>query len=201
MPRSPSSTRVSDEELVRSCLAEERDAWPRLLETFSGLAWTIARQRLSAAEAPEVVNTAFTTVWMKLSELRDPSKLTAWIGTIVRREVSSFCRKQALSRQVPTVSLSSHEDLTDHDQTDPDVLEIFEIVRSAVDSLPERFRPLARALFLENDSQNYAEIAVHLGMARGSLGPVRQRLLTHLRHQLEPQLRGFWGDGEIGEVA
>ncbi|MGE3164578.1 MAG: RNA polymerase sigma factor [Planctomycetota bacterium] len=184
---------------MRACLARTKGAWEQLLERFSGLAWSIACQRLSAAEAAEVVQSAFVAVWMKLAELRDPMRLTAWIASIVRREVSSFCRKQRLSRRV--LSLSSDAEISDRDRTeDSENLEIYQIVRDAIDAIPERFQPLARSMFLEHESQNYDKIAAELGLPRGSLGPMRKRILEQLRRNLAPVLRDSWYPLEIEDV-
>jgi DNA-directed RNA polymerase specialized sigma24 family protein len=62
------------------------------------------------------------------------------------------------------------------------------MVREAMAALDNRCDTLLRALFLESD-QSYVATAERLGIAVGSIGPIRARCLARLRTILNE--RGF----------
>lgn len=186
---------LTTEELVAACRAEREDAFSELVRVYGGLAWTIARrQGLTQAEASEVTHAAFVTVWLNIAELRDPSRLASWIATIVRREIFAYLRSKSSQRKIS--QLSTDDDVTANDPADRiETLEIAQIVRDAIHDLPDRYQSLAEAMFLQSESANYDQIAVSLNIPRGSLGPMRQRLLELLRRRLEPIFRDYWDEG------
>ena len=63
-------------------------------------------------------------------------------------------------------------------------LEEQDLVRRAVESLDGRCRDLMQLLFYSEEPLTYAEVAARLGIAEGSIGPIRGRCLERLRHQL-----------------
>src|SRR5205085_2086870 len=66
-------------------------------------------------------------------------------------------------------------------------LEQEQAVRRALAALGERCREILHALYFEEfrpGSVAYAEIAGRLGIARGSVGPTRQRCLEGMRREL-----------------
>ena len=54
-------------------------------------------------------------------------------------------------------------------------------LREAVDRLEPRARQLVELLFLQEEPLPYSEIAARLGIAEGSIGPTRARVLAKLR--------------------
>ena len=57
-------------------------------------------------------------------------------------------------------------------------------LRRAVDRLADRCRELVLLLFYADEPLSYGEIAERIGMAEGSIGPVRGRCLERLRRLL-----------------
>jgi RNA polymerase sigma factor (sigma-70 family) len=58
-------------------------------------------------------------------------------------------------------------------------------MRRAVERLEPRQRQLVELLFLQEEALPYSEIAARLGIAEGSIGPTRARVLAKLRTLME----------------
>ena len=68
------------------------------------------------------------------------------------------------------------------------MLEQQQLVREAVESLPERCRHLLTMLFYEKDELSYADIGRRLGMPVSSVGPTRARCLEKMKRLLQGRL-------------
>ncbi len=62
--------------------------------------------------------------------------------------------------------------------------ELAEWLRSGLERIDERCRRLLRALYFDPDEPSYANIASSIGIAEGSVGPIRARCLKRLRDSL-----------------
>jgi len=60
-----------------------------------------------------------------------------------------------------------------------------QLVRDALDSIPERCRKMIRMLFYEQPPRPYLEVAKELGLAEGSIGFIRGRCLDKLKKALD----------------
>jgi DNA-directed RNA polymerase specialized sigma24 family protein len=65
-------------------------------------------------------------------------------------------------------------------------------LRSALAELPDRCRELL-SMLISDPPTAYAEISAALGIAVGSIGPIRARCLDRLRRS--PHLAGYLSDG------
>ena len=68
------------------------------------------------------------------------------------------------------------------------MLEQQQLVREALESLPERCRNLLTMLFYEKDELSYAEIARRMAMPVPSVGPTRARCLEKMKKLLQGKL-------------
>lgn len=183
-------------EIVRGCRNAEEKAWRQFVRAYTPLALTICRKRgVSSSECPEVIDAAFVKVWLHISELRDESRLTSWVATILRRQISShFKSKDRYRAQTRAAQSTASQDSEDPSNLLME-LETAQLVRTAIASLPEKYRALATAMFLQKGHASYDQIAVSLKVPRGSLGPMRQRMLKLLRERLEPVIQNYWDEG------
>lgn len=168
--------------LVTRAADGDEAAWNALIDEFGGLVWATTRaHRLSGADAADV----FQTTWMRLVEkldgIQDPARLGGWIATTARHESLNVIRRAV--RLIP-----SSDDLPDlpSDAPHPDERLISEhdaiAVQTALERLGPRDRALLRILAAE-PTPSYAEISAALGIAIGSIGPMRARALTRLRRE------------------
>jgi RNA polymerase sigma factor (sigma-70 family) len=168
--------------LVGRAVDGDQAGWNALIDEFGGVVWATARaHRLSGADAADV----FQTTWMRLVEnlhgIRDPACLGGWLATTARHESLRVIRRAV--RLIPR-----SDDLPDlpSDAPHPDERLITEqngiAVQTALERLGPRDRALLRMLAAE-PAPSYAEISAALGIAIGSIGPMRARALTRLRRE------------------
>ena len=131
----------------------------------------------------------------KLPTLRDHDKIASWLITTTTREswrVASQWRREAPRRA--RESGDGENRLQDPQSPEPladevsALLEQQQILREAVESMPERCRTLISLLFYDKDNPSYTDIAQSLKMPVASVGPTRARCLQKLRKLLEGKI-------------
>jgi len=159
-------------------------AWAALVRGLSVVIVRVARaHRLGEADTSDVCqNTWFSLA--RLRGLRDPARLPSWLATTARRQALRVL--EARGREVPA-------DCERPDETAvPERLvlaaERNRLLHRGVAQLPGIQRRLVEQL-LRDPPPSHAEIAAELGIAPGSVGPLRRRALDRLRRYLEA--RGY----------
>jgi RNA polymerase sigma factor (sigma-70 family) len=183
---------LPDSELIANCLGDDAAAWEALVERYAPLVNTVTlRMGLSTADGADVFQEVCLLLLRHLEDLREPSRLAAWIISTTRREVWRLRRRRGphlLSElgehdRQAVEALESEPDATLDEQLI--ALEQAFRVRQALEQLPDRCRDLLAALYLEDPPCSYAELGPRLGLAPGSVGPIRTRCLAQLRRILE----------------
>lgn len=176
----------SDDTLVRRCRDGDDGAWQLLVARYSDLAYSIAlRCGLDRDAAGDVVQDVFLNLYKSLRRLRRTDRLVAWVSKASRhaswRMARSLrarrSREQAVSRSEATRERLPPAELAR--------LEQVHRVRMAYGRIGERCRRLLDALFVKAPQPSYEEIAADLGLAVGSIGPIRRRCLEKLAGALE----------------
>ncbi len=170
--------------LLQLAQGGEIAALHEVVHELNPLLWHVARaQGLAAEEAADVVQTTWLELLRRLSEIRSPSALTAWLVTTARRDAMRIHRG---TRQGPQEGSEVLEALAD---AGPDaserliVQERYRVLAHHFRQLPERCRELLRVLAMV-DRPDYDAVALALAMPRGSIGPTRGRCLARLRQML-----------------
>lgn len=185
----------SDDDLLARCREGRQDAWSTLVRRYQRLVYTVPRRAgLSDEAASDVFQTTFSRLVEHVHRIEDATRVRAWLVTTARRETLRH-----LEQGARTVSGDEHsaddgptllESIAD-DGPAPDELlsglEQHDRLRSAVDRLDPRSRQFVELLFLQDDPLPYSEIAARLGIAEGSIGPTRARVLAKLRALLASQ--------------
>lgn len=191
MPLSPD---LSDESLVQRCREGDQAAWAALVERFQRLVYTVPRRMgLGEADAADVFQHVFSRLFESLARIEDPARIRAWLVTTARRESLRLVGEQA---RVVAVAGAPEGDDAYTDPLDavpaPDPLPEDQLaalqeedrLRRALDLLDDRARGFLELLFLQEPPLSYSDIATHLGISEGSIGPTRARCLEKLRLQL-----------------
>lgn len=173
-------------QLVDSCLAGDQESWNRIVDRYTPLIWAIARgHRLSAADCEDVSQTTWMRVIQHLGKLREPEKLAHWISVSARRESLKHIQKAGRSTPVEGPEVFDRPQPSAN-QPEESALkqELRDEVLLAYCSLSPKCQALLGLLVAE-PPMSYDEVSATLGMARGSVGPIRGRCLKHLERAME----------------
>ncbi|MBM3495747.1 MAG: sigma-70 family RNA polymerase sigma factor [Armatimonadetes bacterium] len=180
----------TDERLIAACLDGDVDAWSELPNRYAGLIYSVALQiGLKNDDASDVLQNVSMVMLDHLADLRCSDRLSSWLITVTRREaVRVMKRNQLRTGESEGAALEllqgAGESMTD-DLSDRLVdLQDQQIVREAMERLPERCRRILELLFCQDPPASYAEAAAQLGIPIGSIGPTRARCLDRLRKVL-----------------
>ncbi len=186
---------ADDAELLAACRAGRQDAWSALVRRYQRLVYTVPRRAgLPEAAAADVFQTTFERLLQHLHRIEDAARVRAWLVTTARRETLRWL--ELAGRTVPGDEPTADGgpsllDAMADPAPQPDALlsglQQHEQLRRAVDQLDPRARQFVEFVFLQDEPPSYAEIAAHLGIAEGSIGPTRARVLAKLRALLEKQ--------------
>lgn len=182
----PVEQRLSGEQvaaLVTAAGDGDREAWHALTRAFGPMIWAIANaHRLRDADAADVSQATWLALLEHLHDVKDPSRLGAWLATTARRECLRVLRER--ERRV-----LYGDDYPEHESPDPspgDMVMLSERDAALWCSFG-RLRASDQALLrllMADPRPSYEEISAALDMPIGSIGPTRQRALARLREQL-----------------
>lgn len=175
----PRASYRNDPTLVRRCLKGDASAWQELVDRYARLVYSIPRRYgLSEADAEDVFQNVFVIVLRELAQVRQQSRLSAWLITITHHETVRVLKQQArASRGEPGLELPVLEENLQRFERE-------EIVRQALAQLEPTERAVITAL-LADPPPSYDELAAGLMLPRGSIGYYRKRGLEHLRSSLQ----------------
>ncbi|WP_406348050.1 sigma-70 family RNA polymerase sigma factor [Streptomyces sp. NBC_00144] len=175
--------------LVGRCRERDTAAWERLVRLCSPVVWTVARSHgLSHADSEDVCQFTWQRLVEHIGSLKQPGRVASWLVTVAKREAIQHSRQ---SRR--TLSVSDPAELTVAaalTSASPEEQALARVdsarLRAAVRSLPDDHKVLLGLLFAE-PALSYDAIAAASGMARGSIGPTRSRILASIRATLKAQ--------------
>jgi RNA polymerase sigma factor (sigma-70 family) len=145
--------------------------------------WSICRRyRLSDADTADACQTVWLRLTEHISEIHNPAGLASWLCTTAGRaclRIIEDRRRQVLP------GIGYNFDLPDDPVAtapDRDLIadELHQALLIAIAELPDDSRQLL-SLLLHDPPLSYREISQRSGMAMGSIGPTRARLLERLR--------------------
>ncbi|MER5978108.1 sigma-70 family RNA polymerase sigma factor [Streptomyces sp. NPDC001857] len=178
--------------LVRSAVDGDTAAWEGLVEGLSPLVWSVVRaHRLSEADAHEVYQTVWFRFAQHLGRIREPDKAGSWLASTARNECLKVIK--GLRRLTPTDDPQMLDRVSEDRTPEQSVLDSEEAAERServrhlwqeFEALGERCRQLLRVL-ISSPPPSYQEVSAALGIAVGSIGPMRQRCLRRLRSRLD----------------
>jgi RNA polymerase sigma factor (sigma-70 family) len=180
---------TEDAHLVERCLAGDGRAWEALVRRHERLVYAVARRyRLSEPDLGDVFQDVFTALVKGLPRLRDGRALCRWLVSttdrIARTTALRGRRESARTVQNPAVAENIAEDSPAIVAT-LETLEEQALIRLALSSLPTGCRRLLIALYYEDPTPAYSQLARRWGVPIGSLGPTRARCIERLRRILK----------------
>lgn len=182
----PDPTTYADlEPLVAKCLRGDERAWRALVERTQSLVYSVPRRLgLDADDCADVFQATYVALYRSLDRIESAVTIPKWLAVAASRESHRILRARSARSAASLSDDRSLEDVLADENRDveaqvTDALEA-DHVRRAVARLQQKCRELLSALYYEAES-SYQEIATRLGIAIGSIGPMRARCLDRLR--------------------
>jgi RNA polymerase sigma factor (sigma-70 family) len=171
---------MSDSALIDACLQGDEQAWQELLNRYYKLIYAVPlRFGFEQSVADEVFQEVCLILLEKLHTLRIASHFKAWLVTTTRRVCLQRLRSQ---RNNPATELTEQLLITQCSIEQQFLLtEQQQLLHQALSCLDERCQYLLWALFFEQPTPAYGELADQLAVPLGSIGPMRSRCLEKLR--------------------
>ncbi|HEX7828631.1 MAG TPA: RNA polymerase sigma factor SigZ [Thermoanaerobaculia bacterium] len=127
------------------------------------------------AAAEDIVHDVLLRAWERQSQLRDETKLSAWLYQMTRFAIADHYRAQRPSVELP-------EDLIAPENEDRVVQELAQCLTPLIAQLPEEYRLPLEMNELEGRTQQ--EVAEHLGLSLSGAKSRVQRARTKLQESL-----------------
>ena len=173
----------SDAVLVCKCLNGDQQSWTQLLNRYKRLIYAVTvRFGFENEDRHDIFQAVCLEILSSLSSLRNTSSLRYWILTITVRQCWAL-RKRLHQEHLHT---SDDSTLLIHDSR-PDTMSIYlaaqraEMLRDAMEELPERCRSLLNLLFFADEKIPYAQLSGTFGLSKDTIGSTRGRCLERLR--------------------
>ena len=179
---------VSDAQLIHKCLRGHEHSWSSLIDRYKNLIFSVSlRTGVSRDDAEDIFQAVCVELLFELSKLRHPEALPRWLVQVTYHK----CLRLKADRDRYLAEAGENEELPSGRDTDaaPDQLlyesERSQRIRQALLQLDPRCRQLIEGLFFQSPARPYGEVARELGLAAGSIGPVRERCLERIRKLLD----------------
>lgn len=186
-PPAESGKPTTDISLIRGCLDGSEQAWADLIGRYKNLIFSIPiRTGISPDDATDIFQAVCLDLLSQLPKLRQPQALPRWLAQVTYHK----CLRWKADRDRFSGNAKDEEaDLSGSMEEIPETL-LYELersqkIRQILLELEPRCRRLIETLFFESPVRPYREVAQSLGLALGSVGPVRERCLDRLRRLFE----------------
>jgi len=172
--------------LISRCLRGDPHAWEDFLRDYGRLIWSTAhRCGATGDEAEEVFQRSWVAIVEGLGKLKNRKGLVSWIVSLTRHQTwRLFEEKKRHRRHLPMESVEEMDGRTDSPAVQETELlgeESGILIHQALDQLSDSCRQLVEMLFFKDPRPGYREISEELGIAVGSIGPIRARCLARLK--------------------
>jgi RNA polymerase sigma factor (sigma-70 family) len=175
----------SDRDLILGCREGDSAAWQALLDRYERLVFSIPlNYGLSREDAADIAQLTFSILIQSLDTLREDSSLGAWLATVARRHTWRLMERNRREGTGAQRDLAESATLLGRNEEEIERWELLEWLNEGLSLVSEACRRLLQALYFDPQQPSYAEVAEHLNMPVGSIGPTRARCLKSLRQAL-----------------
>lgn len=186
----------SDRDLVLACQKRDPAAFEELVKRHQRTVYALLYQLAPDwSDTSDLAQEVFIRIWRSINNLRNPSSFRSWLTQIVTNLFYDELRKRP--RRLPTVSMEENDNGEEGDSTTKDLPdttalpdeiilsnELSEVIRHAMEKLPEQFR--TAIVLRELEGLSYEEIAI---LTKTEMGTVKSRIArarTKLQELLQP---------------
>lgn len=183
----------TDTRLVKACLDGEERAWSALILKYKDLIYSIPiKYRAPSQDVADIFQAVCLQLFTELPKLRKAESIRSWlITTAIRKSYQWNQKQQRWSDEDPEeverkgTGAARNPAGAKLQQAILEEAQREQIVREAMNQLPDRCREMVHLLFFEEPPIPYNELARRLGLASGSIGFIRGRCLQRLKKVLE----------------
>jgi RNA polymerase sigma factor (sigma-70 family) len=176
----------TDEQLVAACIEGDDAAWSALIDRYKNLVYSVPfKYRMPREDAADIFQAVWVDLYTELKNLRNAGAIRGWLLTVATHKCYQWKRRREMA---DPVAAATHDMLPDSRPLFPQwkvELEREQMLRDALEKMPDRCRLMVEMLFFKSPPLPYAEVARQLGLAEGSIGFIRGRCLGKLRKTLE----------------
>jgi RNA polymerase sigma factor (sigma-70 family) len=184
----PGATPLADHQLLQRCRAGDQQAWCDLLDKYERLIYSIPlNYGLAHDDAADIAQLVFLALIQQLSTLREDSNLGGWLSLVARRYTWRVLQQHQRNASLALDEATLHA-LLPHQTDELERWELAEVLDRNLRLLGCRCNALLTALYFDETLPSYADIAQRLGIAQGSIGPIRARCLQRLQQLLNTTL-------------
>jgi RNA polymerase sigma factor (sigma-70 family) len=179
---------LTDEELVEQCRRANGYAWGVLVDRYKALVYSIPLKfRIPSEDAADLFQNVWLDLYSELERLREPAAVRGWLMAATTHKCLHWKSREARRAGV-ALGREVGQELVDARPLASEIgmeVEREQLVRDAIESIPERCRKMLKMLFFEQPPRPYIEVARELGLKEGSIGFIRGRCLEKLKKALE----------------
>jgi len=177
------------QELVSKARDGDHAAFEGLYSHFFTQVYRYCAFRLPKEVAEDVTADAFLKVWENLPKYEPHAKIPfgAWLFRIVRNQVTDVYRKEHVLHEVPDEILDP--DLMNRAEHRLHRQELVDVMRTAMDKLPTRYREILLLSYVSDLPTN--EVARVLKLTEGAVRILKHRALKKLETLLPADLPFF----------
>jgi len=168
--------------LVDGCKCGDSASVEALYRSYSGKLMGICRHYVDSQEvAEDLLHDAFIVILSSIGQLKNPDKLDAWMGVIVKNMAIDYLKE---SRHFT----HPQEDLDMEDVPDEPLYPVppYEDLMALIDRLPEQYGKVFRLSVLEGLSHKEIGALLHIGEKSSSSN------LFRARQVLQKELKRYW---------
>ena len=173
---------MNKRQLVDGCKRGDPASVEALYRGYSGKLMGICRHYVDSQEvAEDLLHDAFIVILSSIGKLKNPDKLDAWMGVIVKNMAIDYLKE---SQHL----LHPQEDLDMEDVPDEPLYPVppYENLMALIDRLPEQYGKVFRLSVLEGLSHKEIGALLHIGERSSSSN------LFRARQVLQKELKQYW---------
>ena len=169
-------------QLVDGCKRGDSASVEALYRSYSGKLMGICRHYVDSQEvAEDLLHDAFIVILSSIGQLKNPDKLDAWMGVIVKNMAIDYLKESQHFTH-------PQEDLDMEDVPDESLYPVppYEDLMALIDRLPEQYGKVFRLSVLEGLSHKEIGALLHIGERSSSSN------LFRARQVLQKELKQYW---------
>lgn len=172
----------TDWELIQACRRGSEPAWQEILDRYKRLVFSIPlNYGLGENEAADIMQLTFMMLMQSLDRLHEESHLGGWLATVARRNTWHLLNRLKREDLADTPIDEDSPIVDENSQREQDRRELLNWLLDGLSRIDETCRAILIGLYLDPSQPSYRQVAARLGLAVGSIGPMRAACLRRLR--------------------